>query len=68
MNSIVKKSIISFFVSGLVYAVIMAGFEYKETSGFDLGQFLIHWLVFGALMGILNYFTMKRNLKNKKNE
>lgn len=66
--SIFNKYWIAFFISGLVYAGISAGFDYKSGEIFDLQKFLIQGASFGVIMVVIQYFWDKKNLKKNKRE
>ncbi len=50
MKSITKAKIKTFFISGLVYASLMAGDDYIGGNGFRLWRFILHIIVFGLFM------------------
>ena len=50
-------------ISGLLYATLMAGFEYYLGEGFNIMKFVFHALFFGTSMGLLSRYNYKRGLK-----
>ncbi|MBT8253009.1 MAG: hypothetical protein KJN68_03485 [Bacteroidia bacterium] len=57
-----KERIKIFLIAGLVYAAIMAGFDYYSGVELNLKKFLLHFLIFGLLMAVfLPMFRKKRN-------
>ena len=51
-----------FFISGSLFAVLMAGFYYIIEDGFELFRFIFHFITFGLLMG----FLARKDYKKKK--
>lgn len=61
-NKILLKT---FLISGLTFALGMAGFYYLwEDGSFQLWRFLFHFITFGAVMGIL----ARKNYRKKQKE
>jgi len=60
-----KIFFITFFVSGLTYAGLMAAYEYYTESFFDLTKFLFHTFFFGLFMGLVFRFSSKNQQKLK---
>ncbi|HLF53197.1 hypothetical protein [Flavobacterium sp.] len=70
-----KIFIKSFLISGLVYAGLMAGFDYSDGQSFRIFKFLLHFFFFGLSMGLLSRYNYKKQMKkemrkteNKKTE
>ncbi|MBQ0768951.1 MAG: hypothetical protein KBT58_06635 [Bizionia sp.] len=62
-----KKFIYPGLFAGLIYAGIMAGFDYSDSLSFSLNRFLINFVLFGGFMAAINYFALRRaRKKNKK--
>jgi len=60
-----KILIKTFLISGLTFALGMAGFYYLvESGGFQLWRFLFHFITFGTVMGIL----ARKNYRKKEEE
>ena len=47
-------------LSGLLYAVLMAGFEYSVGEGFKIMKFVFHAVFFGSSMGLLSRYNYKK--------
>ncbi len=55
----------TFLVSGSIFALLMAGFNYSFNDEFNIYKSLFHFVFFGLIMA----FVSRNNLrKNKKNE
>ena len=63
--SITKQSVIGGIISGLVYALIMAGFNYYEDKSFNLKIFILNFVVFGLFMGFYTTYRLRKQAKNK---
>jgi hypothetical protein len=63
-----KIFIKSFLISGLVYAGLMAGFDYSDGDSFRIFKFLFHFFFFGLFMGLLARYSHKKQLKREMNE
>lgn len=51
-------------MSGFVFSVIMALFDWLGTSAFRIDKFFMNWLLFGGIMTVI----MRKNfLKNRNN-
>ena len=50
-----KKYILSGLISGLVFALIMAGWDYYKELPFSAIKFIAHLVLFAALNGYLTY-------------
>ncbi|MGB1314026.1 hypothetical protein [Bizionia paragorgiae] len=61
-----KKYILPGIFAGLVYAGVMAAFDYYDDLPFAIGSFLLNFFFFGLFMSVFNYFSLKRSLKKKK--
>lgn len=61
-----NKILISGLSAGLVYAGIMALFNYAEDEAFNLNNFIINFLFFGIFMALLTWFNLKRQEKKNK--
>lgn len=57
---------LSGFLAGLVYAVIMALFDYIDEGSFSLWKFLFHFLFFGVFFSLLTRRNMRNSSKEKK--
>jgi len=63
-----KIFIKSFLLSGLVYALLMAGLNYFDGESFRIFKFLFHFFFFGLFMGLLARYSYKKQLKKEINE
>ncbi len=61
--NILKTRIISGSIGGLVFAIVMALFDYFDSKEFNLLKFVISSLIFGIFMFIL---VKTKNKKEKK--
>jgi hypothetical protein len=66
MKAIIKQATISFLVSGFIYALLMAAFDYFDEGNFSGKKFIFHFLAFGLSMGIFNFFMLRRQVKKQK--
>lgn len=51
----IKKYIITGLISGLVFAILLAGWDYYKQNPFSVLKFVIHTVVFGAFNGYMTY-------------
>lgn len=58
----------SFLLSGLIYAGLMAGFEYSQGESFSIYKFLWHFFFFGFFMGLLSRYNYKKNKSSNINK
>jgi hypothetical protein len=68
MNKQTKSIIIGSVLGGIVYAGIMAGFDYSNGQDFRIWKFLWTFIFFGGFMRLLIHYSLKKQSKNKKNE
>ena len=61
-----KKFIYPGLFAGLIYAGVMAAFDYSDDNSFSISSFLINFILFGSFMAAINYFSLRRARKNKK--
>ena len=66
--TITKQSILAGFISGLVYALIMAGFDYYEDKSFHVTTFFVNFLVLGVIMGVYTAFKLRRQAKKNDSD
>lgn len=60
-----KLFIKSSLMSGLIYAGLMAGFDYSTGEEFKIMKFLFHFIFFGLSMGLLSRYNYKKGLKKE---
>ncbi|WP_432671359.1 hypothetical protein [Flavobacterium sp. SM2513] len=59
-NKVFVKSAV---MTGLLYAAIMAGFEYSQGEDFKIMKFAFLALFFGLSMGLLSRYNYKKGLR-----
>ncbi len=64
--SIIKRKLIIFLVSGLVFASSMAGFDYMEGTQFNIGKFILFFVAFGGFMSLV--ILRKPETKSQQNK
>ena len=64
MSKKVKSIITGGLFRGIVYASIMAGFDYADGENFKICRFLIHALIFGFFMGCMTFYNLKKIIKH----
>ena len=62
-----KVFIKSFFLSGLVYSGLMAGFDYYDRQDFRIWRFLFSFLIFGIFMGFMSRYNLKKQKQKEEN-
>ena len=73
MNTQTKTIIKSGLISGVVYAGLMAGFDYSDGQDFRIWRFIFHASFFGIFMGLMTRYNFKskkrkKTILNKNNE
>lgn len=63
-----KIFLVSSLVSGLIYALLMALFDYSTGEEFKLMKFLFHFTFFGLSMGLLSRYNYKKRVKKEKKD
>ncbi|UQD55696.1 hypothetical protein [Flavobacterium sp. K5-23] len=66
MKPLIKLMTLTFLLSGLVYAGLLAGFDYSEGSEFKLWKFIFNACFFGLFMALMARYNYKK--QNKKKE
>tara|TARA_B110000238_G_C15886305_1_gene335733 strand:+ start:423 stop:626 length:204 start_codon:yes stop_codon:yes gene_type:complete len=66
MNKQTKSIIIGGLFGGIVYAGIMAEFDYSDGQGFRIWKFLWSFFFFGGFMSFLTHYNLKKQSKNEK--
>ena len=56
------------FLSGISFAILMAGFEFWFEGIFNIYKFLFHFLGFGICMGLMARYNYKKLQKKEKKE
>jgi hypothetical protein len=67
MNKQTKSIIIGGLVGGIVYASIMAGFDFSDGQNFRIWRFILNALIFGTFMGLMTRYNIKKQLKKENN-
>lgn len=62
---IIKSGLISGFINGLIFASIMAVFDWFDDKSFKIGKFLFQFLFFGAAMGAMASYSTKKRIENE---
>lgn len=60
----IKRILATFLIGGIVYALGMAGFDYKDGEPFDLNKFILQAILFGAIIVVADYFEYWRKKKS----
>ncbi|MGQ7947101.1 hypothetical protein [Flavobacterium sp. WC2509] len=68
MKPITKTMIKTFLFTGLIYAGLMAGYDYSEGNGFQLWKFIFHASFFGLFMALMARYSYKKNESSKNNK
>ena len=66
MDTLTKITIRAFLISGLIYAGLMAGFDYYNGKEFEILIFLFRFSIFGFFMSLAARYKHKRQLKNEQ--
>ena len=68
MNTQTKVIIKSGLFSGIVYAGLMAGFDYSDGQDFRIWRFILNSLFFGTFMGFMTRYNLKKQADKEKNK
>jgi hypothetical protein len=60
MNTITKKTIMSYLISGLIFASLSSGFDYYYGISFSVWKFIIKATFFGLSMAIIFRYNFKK--------
>jgi len=63
-----KVLVKTFLTSGLIFAIIMAVYEYLIDDNHIILKFIIHFLLFGTAMGLVARRNYKKKLKEDSNK
>ena len=66
MTTQAKTILNSALISGSVYAILIAGFDYYDEQAFSLGKFLFNLFFFGAFMGFFTGYQLRKQAKKEK--
>ena len=68
MNKKTKSIIMGGVVGGVVYASMMAGFDYSDGQDFKIWKFIFHTSFFGIFMGVLTRYNLRKQAKKENNK
>ncbi|WP_298512871.1 hypothetical protein [uncultured Kordia sp.] len=68
MNLQTKQLLIYGVISGIIFAVMMAGFDYFSGEEFSGFKFLIHASLFGFFMAITDRYVLNKKGKKENTE
>jgi len=66
MKAQTKSIIIGGLFSGIVYALLMAGFDLTDRENFNLWKFIFNFLFFGISMALMTRYSIKKSENQKK--
>lgn len=65
MNKQTKKILTTVVYSGIIYAGLMAAFDYADGQDFRTWRFLFNAFFFGIAMSVLTRYSLKNKTKHK---
>ena len=68
MTTQTKAIIKSGLISGIVYAGLMAGFDYYDGQDFRIWKFIFHASFFGIFMGFMSRYNLRKQAKKENNK
>ena len=68
MTSQTKAIIKSGLISGILYAGLMAGFDYSDGQDFRIWKFIFHASFFGIFMGFMTRYNLRKQAKKENNK
>ena len=68
MTTQTKAIIKSGLISGIVYAGLMAGFDYSDGQDFRIWKFIFHASFFGIFMGFMSRYNLRKQAKKENNK
>ncbi|WP_445712311.1 hypothetical protein [Flavobacterium sp.] len=68
MKPIIIKMIKTFLLTGLIYAVAIAGYDYFSGNEFKLGKFIFNASFFGLIMALISRKDYKKQNSSKENQ
>ncbi|MFH4968342.1 hypothetical protein V8G61_09070 [Gaetbulibacter sp. M240] len=60
-----RQSVLAGLISGLVYSLIMAGFDYYEDQQFSLKNFVVNFMIIGLFIGFYTTYKLRKQAKTK---
>jgi hypothetical protein len=58
-----KRTIVTWFSAGLLFALAMAGFDYLDGNVFNIWKFIFHFLGYGLIMSLIIGFAVKKTTR-----
>ena len=68
MTTQTKAIIKSGLFSGIVYAGLMAWFDYSDGQDFRIWKFIFHASSFGIIMGFMTRYNLRKQAKKENNK
>ena len=68
MTTQTKAIIKSGLISGIVYAGLMAGFDYSDGQDFRIWKFIFRASFFGIFMGFMTRYNLRKQAKKENNK
>ena len=68
MTTQTKAIIKSGLISGIVYAGLMAGFDYSDGQDFRIWKFIFQASFFGIFMGFMTRYNLRKQAKKENNK
>ena len=68
MNKKTKSIIMGGVVGGVIYASMMAGFDYSDGQDFKIWKFIFHTSFFGIFMGVLTRYNLRKQAKKENDK
>ncbi|GGW56202.1 hypothetical protein DFQ11_101585 [Winogradskyella epiphytica] len=66
MNKKLRNLLKTSLINGLLYAVIMACFDYSDGLDFRICRFLINAMVIGPITGLIIFYSIKKQGTQEK--
>ena len=66
MKAQTKSIIIGGLLGGIVYALVMAGFDLINRENFNLWKFIFNFIFFGISMTLMTRYSIKKSENQKK--
>ena len=68
MTTQTKAIIKSGLISGILYAGLMAGFDYSDGQDFRIWKFIFHASFFGIFMEFMTRYNLRKQAKKENNK
>tara|TARA_B100000795_G_scaffold173880_1_gene131224 strand:+ start:918 stop:1118 length:201 start_codon:yes stop_codon:yes gene_type:complete len=66
MKAQTKSIIIGGLLGGIVYALVMAGFDLINRENFNLWKFIFNFIFFGISMTLMTRYSIKKSKNREK--